>query len=99
METWRGKGVHTAVLNAMLDFLQKTGYRAAYTDVGTDNRSSWKTHERLGWEVCGTALDFRPRGGDTIWRWRMRGTLYPFSAASGTFVALSTTETSKSAHR
>ena len=99
VETWRGKGIHTAVLHAMLDFLQKTGYRTAYTDVGTDNRSSWKTHERLGWEVCGTALDFRPRGGDTIWRWRMRGTLYPFIAASGTFVSLSTTEASESANR
>jgi glycosyltransferase involved in cell wall biosynthesis len=89
VEAWRGKGIHTAVLNQMLLFLQQTGYRKVYTDVGSDNKSSWKTHERLGWEVCGTALDFRRRGARTLWRWRLRGSLSPFTPKPGTFLSLS----------
>jgi GNAT superfamily N-acetyltransferase len=87
-EAWRGRGIHTAVLNAMLLFLQQAGYRTAWTDVGTDNKSSWKTHERLGWTVSGTALDFTPRGGRRTWRWRLRGSLRPFTVQEGRWLSL-----------
>jgi ribosomal protein S18 acetylase RimI-like enzyme len=87
-ESWRGKGIHTAVVHHMLVFLQQAGYRKVYTDVASHNKSSWKTHERLGWEVCGTALDFKLRGAHTTWRWRLRGTLGPFVPKPGTFMAL-----------
>jgi GNAT superfamily N-acetyltransferase len=97
VEAWRGQGIHTVVLHQMLVFLRRAGYRKAYTDVGSDNKSSWKTHERLGWEVCGAALDFKPRGAHTIWRWRMRGGLSPFMAKPGTLLSLSTSRASEGA--
>ena len=78
VEDWRGKGVHTAVHNQMLSFLKKAGYRRAYTVVRTDNKSSQKTHHRLGWENCGTMLFFIPHGAEKAWIWRVRGTLGPF---------------------
>jgi hypothetical protein len=98
-DAWRGQGIHTVVLHRMLVFLQQAGYRTAYTDVGSDNKSSWKTHERLGWEVCGAALDFKPRGADRIWRWRTRGGLSPFMTKPGTVLSLSTSPPSASTDR
>jgi GNAT superfamily N-acetyltransferase len=92
VETWRGRGIHTVVLRQMLIHAKEAGYRSIYTDVGSDNKSSWKAHERLGWEWCGTALDFTPRGTHTTWRWRVRGGPNPFAATAGTFVSFTTSQ-------
>ena len=62
LERWRGKAIHTKVLREMLSSLQGAAYRVAYTEVNVARKSSWKTHERLGWEVAGTMLCARVRG-------------------------------------
>lgn len=88
VETWRGRSIHTTVLRAMLVWLHQAGYRKAYTDVGTDNKSSWKAHERLGWTMCGLAVDFIPRGGRRIWRIRLGGGANPFFAVADRLMSL-----------
>ncbi|NIM98114.1 MAG: hypothetical protein GTO24_08565 [candidate division Zixibacteria bacterium] len=81
-EAWRGRAIHTVVQNQMLLFLQKAGYRRAYTIVGIDKKSALKTHHRLGWEPSGTMLCFTPRGAKKAWIWRIKGTLDPFVGES-----------------
>lgn len=78
VERWRGRGIHTAVHNGMLLFLQQKGYRRAYTIVGINNKSSKKTHNRIGWEFSGTMLYFIPRGNKKVRIWRIKGILEPF---------------------
>ena len=58
---WRGKGIHTAVQREMLQYLRESGYRIAYTFGSTNNKPSFKTHNRLGWEPIGIILRFLPR--------------------------------------
>lgn len=77
-EVWRGKGIHTAGLNQMLLFLQQSGYQRVYTWANTDNKSSQKTHQRLGWEFFGTILYFIPRRAKKAWIWKLNGTLEHF---------------------
>ena len=77
-EAWRGQAIHTAIQNEMLLFLQQAGYRRAYTAVGAINKSSQKTHRRIGWDFTGTMLYFIPRGSKKAWIWRIKGTLDPF---------------------
>ena len=77
---WRGRAIHTAVLHTMLLWLRRAGVRKAYTVVSNDNKSSWKTHERLGWGVRGTMLYFKRRGKDGAWVWGTRGILRRFVA-------------------
>jgi RimJ/RimL family protein N-acetyltransferase len=77
-EAWRGKGIHLAVNNQMLLFLQSSGYRRAYTVVGTHNKSAQKALHRIGWEFLGTMLYFIPRGREKAWIWQIHGTLDPF---------------------
>jgi len=76
-EVWRGKGIHTAGLNQMLLFLQQSGYQRVYTYANTDNKSSLKTHHRLGWELLGSILYFKPRGAKKAWIRQLNGTLEP----------------------
>lgn len=77
-ESWRGKSVHTVVQNRMLLFLRQQGYRRAYTLVFTNNRSSQKTHHRLGWERSGLMLYFVLPKSLKVWTCCLRGTLDPF---------------------
>ena len=77
-EPWRGKAIHTLVQYHMLLYLQKAGYRRAYTLAFTDNRSSLQTHDRLGWERTGLMLYFGTHKGNWLRFWRIRGTLDPF---------------------
>lgn len=77
-EPWRGNGVHAAVLAAMLRFLRRRGYRTAYTNVGLEKKSAWKTHERLQWDLSGIMLYARLRGASRTWAWPVTGTLDPF---------------------
>jgi hypothetical protein len=78
VEAWRGRAIHTAVHNQMLLFLKETGYRRAYTVVGTLDPASQKTHHRLDWQFSGTMLCFIPHGAGKARIWRIRGTLDPF---------------------
>lgn len=80
VEEWRGKGIHGAVNNQMLLFLQQSGFRTAYTLVETDNISSQKALQRLGWDFYGTLLHFNPHRSDKVLRWEVRGPLDPFVA-------------------
>ena len=77
-EAWRGKAIHTAIQYQMLLFLKKASYRRIYTPVGVNNKSSLKTHRRLGWEFSGTMLYFVPHGSKKAWIGRIKGTLEPF---------------------
>lgn len=77
-EPWRGKAIHTLVQYHMLLSLQEAGYRRAYTLAFTDNRSSLKTHDRLGWKRTGLMLYFVPHNGNWSKFWRISGTLDPF---------------------
>lgn len=81
IEAWRGKAIHTLVQYHMLSHLQKAGYRRAYTFAYTDNRSSLKTHDRLGWERTGLILHFVTQDSNWSKLWRIRGTLDPFMAS------------------
>ena len=78
LEEWRGKSIHTVVQRYMLHFLQKAGYHTAYTVVPTNNKSSMKTHHRLGWKRSGTMLYFIPLTADEAKIWRISGVLDPF---------------------
>ena len=78
VEEWRGKGIHGAVMNQRLLFLQQSGFRTAYTLVNTDNISSKKTMLRLGWNFYGTVLTFSPHKSDKVLKWEIRGPLDPF---------------------
>jgi RimJ/RimL family protein N-acetyltransferase len=77
---WRGRGIHTAVLYKMLLWLRAVPIQRAYTVVGNENKSSWKTHERLGWSVRGTILYFKWRGMDRAWACGTRGVSSRFIA-------------------
>lgn len=77
-EPWRGRAIHTFVQYHMLLHLQNEGYRRAYTFAFTDNRSSLKTHHRLGWQCTGLMLYFVPHNGDWTKYWRLWGSLEPF---------------------
>ncbi len=77
-EPWRGKAIHTLVQYHMLLHLQEAGYRRAYTYAFTDNRSSLKTHDRLGWKRTGLMLYFVTQNGNRAKFWRICGTLDPF---------------------
>jgi RimJ/RimL family protein N-acetyltransferase len=78
VESWRGKGLHSAVLSQMLVFLQRVGYRMVYTLAEPENRSSWIAHERLGWQVRGTVLVFARPARRRSWVWCLRGRSDPF---------------------
>lgn len=60
---YRGNGIHTALLFAMLDHARSLGFAVAYTRVSAMHRDSWKTHLRLGWREIGTTFFFRPHAG------------------------------------
>lgn len=70
---WRGMGFHTAVQSEMLRYLQRSGYRVAYTFAPSHNKSSLKTHERLDWECQGIILRFRPKGSKKDRVWLLKG--------------------------
>ena len=74
VDEWRGRGIHTIVQKQMLLFLKQAGYCRVYTISKSANRSSQKTHRRLGWESCGKMLYFHPRGQEKAWRRKVSGT-------------------------
>jgi GNAT superfamily N-acetyltransferase len=77
---WRGRAIHTAVLHTMLVWLRAAGIRKAYTAVRSDNKSSWKTHERLEWTVLGMVLYVKPLTIRRAWVCRMHGIASRFVA-------------------
>jgi len=81
IEAWRGKAIHTLVQYHMLLHLKEGGYRRAYTFAYTDNRSSLKTHDRLGWKRTGLILHFVTQDGNWSKLWRICGILDPFMAS------------------
>lgn len=88
-ERWRGRGIHVAVLNQMMQSLQRDGYRAAYAHVLVENKSAWKGNLRLGWDLCGVLFSFQPRFLNRTWLWVVRGNLTRFLPAPGRFLVLS----------
>ena len=60
-QAYRGNGIHTELLFAMLTYAQERGFAHAYTRVSAMHRDSWKTHLRLGWNEIGTIYFFRPK--------------------------------------
>jgi CelD/BcsL family acetyltransferase involved in cellulose biosynthesis/GNAT superfamily N-acetyltransferase len=60
-EQWRGKGIHAAVHARILQFARTAGYTASHTKLYTDNRSSRKALQRLGYSCYGTVIGFQAR--------------------------------------
>jgi GNAT superfamily N-acetyltransferase len=56
----RGKGVHYALLRALLGYAVQSGKRRVFTAVSLYNMNSWKAHIRVGWQRLGTIGYFRP---------------------------------------
>lgn len=75
---WRGKGIHASVNNQMLHFLQQAGYRTAYTVVLTDNKSSKKALQRLGWDFYGSLIYFYSHATRKVMMWQIHPPLDPF---------------------
>ena len=78
VEEWRGEAIHGAVHNQMLLFLQQSGFGTAYTLVNTDNISSKKALQRLGWDFYGTWLYFSSYTSEKALTWQIHGPLDPF---------------------
>jgi GNAT superfamily N-acetyltransferase len=74
---WRGEGVHTALLAAILEWARKENYQAAYTHVAVLQPSSWKSHERLKWQVSGLLTGAYLPGFDKHWSYVVYGSRYP----------------------
>ncbi|MGA3085101.1 MAG: GNAT family N-acetyltransferase [Thermodesulfobacteriota bacterium] len=67
LEKWRGQGILPAVVDQMIYYLQQHGYLKFYVLVDTDNKSSKKTFQRLGWLPLGIVFSFTPRGASKGW--------------------------------
>jgi GNAT superfamily N-acetyltransferase len=74
---WRGKGIHTALLAAMLEWASKENYRTAYTHVAVLQPSSWKSHTRLKWQVSGLVAGAYLPGFGKNWSYVVYGSHYP----------------------
>lgn len=77
-QEWRGMGIHAAVHNQMLLFLQQSGFHTAYTHLLTDNISSKKALQHLGWDFYGKLVYFSLFGSDKVWMWQIHAPLDPF---------------------
>lgn len=75
---WRGKGIHASVNNHMLHFLQQAGYRTAYTVVLSDNKSSKKALQHLGWNFYGSLIYFSSHVSKKVMMWQIHPPLNPF---------------------
>ncbi|MDR7540339.1 MAG: hypothetical protein QN152_12555 [Armatimonadota bacterium] len=66
---WRGKMIHSAVIQAKLLYARRAGFRRVYCLVDVDNTPSRKGVERLGWHVVARILFFvsRQRKGAFVW--------------------------------
>ena len=73
VEKWRGQNIHAEVLNHMLRFMKDTGFRKAYTAVDSNNRSSFKAHERTGWDLGAIILYFVFIRSNRTFIWKLRG--------------------------
>lgn len=74
---WRGKGIHTALLAAMIKWAGEENYETAYTHVGAFDPRSWKTHERLKWQVSGLYMGVYMKRKETQWSFQVYGSRYP----------------------
>lgn len=74
---WRGKGIHTALLRAMLQWASEGGYQAAYSHVGILNSNSWKAHERLKSQLSGIYMGVSMPWSGKHWSGAVYGSQYP----------------------
>lgn len=74
---WRGKQIHTALNYAMLQYARDRGYRTAYTLLNASNTNSWITMPRVGWQLSGVLVYFRPDDEGDAKIWRILGSEYP----------------------
>ncbi len=73
VEKWRGNNIHAAVLNHMLCFQKENGFHKAYTAVATYHKSSFKAHERTGWDLEAIILYFVLKGSNKTFIRSLRG--------------------------
>ncbi len=78
-EDWRGRAIHGAVNNAMLNFLQQSGFETAYTLVNSFNLSSKKALHKVGWDFFANFLYFTLRKSQKTFGLEVRGSIAPFS--------------------
>lgn len=77
-QEWRGKGIHAAVHNQMLKFLQQSGFHTAYTHLLTDNISSKKALQHLGWDFYSKLIYFSIYNSNKVLMWQIHAPLDPF---------------------
>jgi GNAT superfamily N-acetyltransferase len=73
----RGKGVHYALLRALLEYAAQSGKTRAFTAVSLFNVNSWKSHLRMGWVRLCTVGYFRPYFTRSRLPWQFTQTVYP----------------------
>ena len=73
----RGKGVHYALLRALLEFAARSGKTRCFTAVSVFNISSWKSHARMGWQLSSTVGYFRPYFTLRRLPWQLTPMQYP----------------------
>ncbi len=59
---FRGRGLHTLVLRAMLDHARQRGVRRAYTLARVDRGATYKALFEVGYRRCGRLIYFQPKG-------------------------------------
>ena len=73
----RGKGVHFALLRALLQFAEQSGKSRVFTAVSVFNVRSWKSHVRMGWRRVSTVSYFRPYFTLSRLPWLFSDPIYP----------------------
>lgn len=73
----RGRGLHYTLLRNMLAFAADHGRSKAYTLVSLFNKSSWKSHVRMGWSREFTYCYFRPYFTLRRVPWSLTNARYP----------------------
>ena len=73
----RGKGVHYALLFALLQHAAQSGKTRVFTAVSLYNVNSWKSHLRMGWQRQYTIGYFRPYFTPSRLPWLFLSTRYP----------------------
>lgn len=74
---WRGRGLHGAILAKMLEWARGANYQTAYTHVAVLQPSSWKSHERLKWQVTGLLAGAYLPWSHKHWSYVVYGSSYP----------------------
>jgi ribosomal protein S18 acetylase RimI-like enzyme len=74
---FRGQGLHTLVLRAMLAHARDRGIRRALTLARADRDATFKALREVGYRKCGRLIYFLPKGKHRAWILSRQGDLEP----------------------